>query len=180
MVWSVSNRSSRSIFKRRHCCIVSVVNATDFDIKNIKVKEVNLADYIVLNNRSRVVLGNIRTEHLGKEEKDSLSDIVQKNSDIFYIENEKLSKTLAIKHMIRTLNFSAPIFTKTYRYPKIHDEEVRKQISTLDGIISLSLCSSPLWRSEKKSCLKNAPACFQRLLNALLSGLQVHRFLDKI
>lgn len=69
----------------------------------------------------------IRTQHLNLEEKNKLMPIINKYSDIFYQENTKLSFTSAIKHKIRTIN-NVPIFTKSYRYPYIHKEEVEKQI----------------------------------------------------
>lgn len=138
-------------------CLVSIVNTTDKPccLKNVRIIGENLSEFEFRENRSEIVSGNIRTDHLNKEEKRSLIEIVEKFSDIFSIEDEKLSMTSAVKHRIRTNPGAEPIFTKSYRYPKVHEEEVREQVQKLkkDGIIrdSSSPWSSPLWIVPKKT-----------------------------
>ena len=61
--------------------------------------------------------------------------------------------TNEIKHSIDT-NDSKPVFTKSYRYPQIHKQEVKTQVSKMldQGIIrpSISPWSSPVWVVPKK------------------------------
>lgn len=101
------------------------------------------------------VLENLRIDHL-KEDKEirTLKEILKEYSDTFSLEEDTLTETSAAEHFIRTIN-EVPINTKTYRYPKIHEEEVNRQIQKLlaDGIIqpSVSPWSSPIWIVPKKS-----------------------------
>lgn len=96
----------------------------------------------------------IRTEHLNSEEESLLLSTINKYSGIFYQENDKLSFTSAIKHRIRTIN-NIPIYTKSYRYPYIHRNEVETQIREMlnDNIIrhSNSPYSAPIWIVPKKT-----------------------------
>lgn len=61
--------------------------------------------------------------------------------------------TNEIKHSIDTKD-SKPIYTKSYRYPQIHKQEVKSQVSKMldQGIIrpSISPWSSPVWVVPKK------------------------------
>lgn len=96
----------------------------------------------------------IRTSHLNLEEKQILEKLCQDFEQIFQKENQNLSFTNTIKHSI-DLKVEKPIFTKSYRYPHIHKNEVETQISKMlqDGIIrhSFSPWSSPIWIVPKKS-----------------------------
>jgi len=95
----------------------------------------------------------IRVNHLNKEEKESISKLCKNFEDIFYKENQNLSFTNQIKHSIKTKD-DIPIYTKSYRLPEVHKEEVQKQITKLldQGIIrpSFSPWSSPIWIVPKK------------------------------
>lgn len=90
--------------------------------------------------------------------KPGLLKIIKNYSDIFYQENSKLTFTSAIKHKIRTTN-NVPIFSKSYRYPYIHKEEVKEQIQQMlkDKIIrpSNSPYSAPIWIVPKKTDASN-------------------------
>lgn len=96
----------------------------------------------------------IRTQHLNSEEKNELTKIINKYTGIFYQENSSLSFTSAIKHTIRTTN-DIPIYTKSYRYPYIHKNEVETQIQEmLDNKIirhSSSPYTPPIWIVPKKA-----------------------------
>ena len=95
----------------------------------------------------------LRLEHLNEEEKDLIIEVCLKFADIFYLEGDMLTFTNEIKHEINT-GESKPIYTKSYRYPQIHKQEVKKQISEMldQGIIqnSISPWSSPVWVVPKK------------------------------
>lgn len=106
-----------------------------------------------INNRSVKIWNQIRKEHLSDKEMKSLKEIIGKFSDIFSLDDEDLTVTSVINHHIRTTS-EVPLNAKTYRYPKIHEEEVNSQIQKLlkNGTIrhSISPWSSPLWVVPKK------------------------------
>lgn len=103
--------------------------------------------------RTKDVLSRLRTEHLNNEEKANLMALCSKFADVFYIEGENLTFTNRIKHHIRTTDDN-PVYTKSYRYPFIHRQEVSDQINKMltQGIIrpSESAWSSPIWIVPKK------------------------------
>lgn len=105
-------------------------------------------------SRARDVLSRLRTDHMNAEEKANIEALCSRYSDVFYLEGEQLSFTNKIKHCINTTD-EIPIYTKSYRYPFVHRNEVRDQISKMleQGIIrpSTSAWSSPIWVVPKKS-----------------------------
>lgn len=74
-------------------------------------------------------------------------------ADVFYLEGEPFTFTNQIKHSIRTTD-EIPVYTKSYRYPYVHRQEVQNQISKMlqQGIIhpSQSAWNSPIWVVPKK------------------------------
>lgn len=124
-------------------------------ISPLQTEIVNHHNFNIISetNNNYNVLNEIRNEHLSNFEKMHLSKIIKQYSHLFYNENLNLSFTNAIKHRIRTIN-DVPIFTKSYRYPQIHKEEVQKQIDEMldKGIIrpSSSPYSAPVWIVPKK------------------------------
>lgn len=95
----------------------------------------------------------IRTDHLNVEERKVLLKLCNQFEDIFFKEGQNLTFTNQIKHEIKTKD-NIPIYTKSYRYPQIHKEEVQRQIMQMmdQGIIrpSFSPWSSPIWIVPKK------------------------------
>lgn len=110
-------------------------------------------DYTEVDNIQKENLKNLRLNHLNKEEYLAIRNLCVEYRDIFY--NEKLPLTFnnQIKHHIK-LKDETPIFTKSYRYPQVHKEEVQKQIYSMlqQNIIrpSTSPWSSPVWVVPKK------------------------------
>lgn len=106
-----------------------------------------------LDNNYKANLKNLRLNHCNQEEYDAIRKLCYEYRDIFHSEKNPLTFTNAIKHKIK-LTDETPIFTKTYRYPQIHKEEVNSQISKmLDSNIiqhSDSPWSSPIWIVPKK------------------------------
>lgn len=106
------------------------------------------------SERARDVVTRLRTDHLNDEETANLNLLCSRYSDVFYIEGEPLTFTNKIKHRIRTTD-EQPIYTKSYRYPFVHRQEVRDQIAKMleQGIIqpSDSAWSSPIWVVPKKA-----------------------------
>lgn len=95
----------------------------------------------------------IRTDHLNKEEKESIIQLCKKFKNIFYNEGCNLTFTNAVKHKIRTTDDN-PVYIKSYRYPFHLKEEIQNQIQKLldNKIIqpSISPYSSPVWIVPKK------------------------------
>lgn len=104
-------------------------------------------------NRATEVLSRLRTDHLNPEEKANLEALCSNYADVFYLEGEPLTFTNQIKHSIRTTD-EIPVYTKSYRYPYVHRQEVQDQISKMlqQGIIrpSQSAWNSPIWVVPKK------------------------------
>lgn len=106
--------------------------------------------------RSRVdeVLSRLRTNHLNAEERTNLEVLCAQYADVFYIDGEPLTFTNSMKHRIRTTD-EEPVYTKSYRYPYVHRDEVKQQIGKMleQGIIqpSESAWSSPIWVVPKKA-----------------------------
>ncbi|KAK9687374.1 Integrase zinc binding domain [Popillia japonica] len=103
--------------------------------------------------RSKLLDENLRLTHLNDEEVVSVRDICHEFHDIFHLPNDELTQTTSITHDIPTLD-EKPTHTKSYRYPQVHKDEVRKQVDKMlkQGIIkpSTSPWSSPLWVVPKK------------------------------
>lgn len=104
-------------------------------------------------NRNKEIKNQLRLNHLNDEEKELIENLCLSFEDIFYLEGDQLTFTNQIKHEINTTDEN-PIFTKSYRYPHVHKQEVKTQISKMlgQGIIqpSVSPWSSPVWVVPKK------------------------------
>lgn len=104
-------------------------------------------------DRAKEVLSRLRVDHLNEEEKANITSLCSQYSDVFHIEGEPLTFTNKIKHSIKTTD-EIPIYTKSYRYPFVHRQEVADQITKMleQGIIrpSDSAWSSPIWVVPKK------------------------------
>lgn len=105
-------------------------------------------------NYSHKLEENLRLNHLNPEEKSKLSKLLQKYKSIFFQEGDDLPFTNSIKHEIPVIADKI-IYTKVYRYPEAHKQEVNKQIDEMlkSGIIqkSSSPYNSPLWIVPKKT-----------------------------
>lgn len=105
-------------------------------------------------SRNAILKENLRTEHMNAEERKALVELCLNYSDIFHLPDETLSITDTLRHEIPTVK-NSPIAAKPYRYPKIHEEEVKTQVSNMlkQGIIqtSTSPYSSPVWVVPKKT-----------------------------
>lgn len=106
------------------------------------------------NTTQQIDLSKFRTDHLNNEENYHLTKLIKEYSEIFHQSDEPLSFTNRVKHHIRTTD-ETPIYTKSYRYPQIHQQEVQKQINEMlaQRIIrpSHSPWSSPIWVVPKKA-----------------------------
>lgn len=106
-----------------------------------------------INNTSLDLDNDLRLNHLNPEERVALIKTIKQYKDIFHHNDNKLTFTHEIKHEIKTTD-NIPVHTKSYRYPYIHKDEVKRQINKMldDGIIrpSQSPWSSPIWIVPKK------------------------------
>jgi len=113
----------------------------------------NTNDITAKHNNKCNIKDFIRTDHMNSEERKEILKLCQEFSDIFYKPGDKLTFTSHVKHEIKTTD-EIPIHTKSYRFPHIHKNEVRKQINEMldKGIIrpSSSPWSSPIWIVPKK------------------------------
>lgn len=120
--------------------------------ENLDFCETNFNNYN-FHKPSKLDLSKIRVNHLNEEEQCSILKLCQEFSDIFYKENEPLTFTNRIKHQIKTVD-EQPVYSKSYRYPFVHRQEVEDQIKKmLDSNIirpSNSPWSSPIWVVPKK------------------------------
>lgn len=118
------------------CC----KNQTTIDIFSNEVNSSNLLEFI-------------ETSHLNEEERTMLHKVILHNKNVFYKDGDNLSFTSHIKHEIKTKN-EIPIYSKLYRYPEIHKNEVNKQIEEMLKINiiqpSSSPYNSPIWVVPKK------------------------------
>lgn len=114
-----------------------------FSIFNIEHLEDFNEEKTKLNNIEKLM----RTGHLNQEEKYHIIKLCKEYSDIFHKENEDLTFTNEIKHIINTID-EIPVYTKSYRYPFIHKKEVKKQINKM--LEQKIIRYSPIWIIPKK------------------------------
>lgn len=123
------------------------------DYNDLEVEKFNEINFI--NDDKDISLKNlIRVNHLNNEEKDAILKVIYKNKDRIKLENQPLSCTDVVTHKIIT-DDELPVHCKLYRYPKIHKDEIEKQVQDLlnDQIIrpSFSPWASPVWIVPKKA-----------------------------
>lgn len=127
------------------------VSVEKFDLQDLQTIELNNFNHSLKDTPD--ISNLIRTEHMNDEERQRIISLCTEFSDIFYDENSPLSFTNEIKHRIKTKD-ETPIYTKSYRYPYIHKQEVERQIKKMldQNIIrpSNSPWSSPIWVVPKK------------------------------
>jgi hypothetical protein len=99
------------------------------------------------------IFSKLRLNHLNNEERTAILKLVANNQKVFYKKGDKLKFSSSLKHRIITKD-EIPVYSKTYRYPHVHKQEVRTQVSELldHNIIrhSTSPWSSPVWIVPKK------------------------------
>lgn len=105
------------------------------------------------SNRVKEVKKLLRLEHLNSEERENIDSIITDNADLFQLPDEPLNFVPDFYHKITTTD-DQPVFTRQYRFPPIHKDEITKQVGELvkNNVISPSLSpySSPLWIVPKK------------------------------
>lgn len=134
-----------------HKCVEILNNKFYFE-------EYNYPQYIehvcILQQETLGDIGNsFNMSHLNNEEHQATLRLLTEFEDLFYKEGDMLSCTNEVSHEIVTTN-DRPLYSKIYRYPQIHEEEIKHQIGEMikQKIIreSNSPYNSPLWIVEKK------------------------------
>lgn len=100
-----------------------------------------------INNKFKIC------DNLNEEDSMKIKSLLNSYKDLFYKDGDILTCTKKIKHRIITQN-EIPVYTKSYRYPVVHRQEVDEQIEEMlkQNIISPSTSpyNSPLWIVPKK------------------------------
>lgn len=137
---------------------VSNISEKDIHIKNLTIEELAYEEYreektyIVSSeqsqrkanaNRISLLRNSIQTDHLNTEEKESIQDICDLYSDIFYLEGDRLTSTDAVYHEINTPAAVEPINERPYRLPFRHKLEIDKQIKELEENQIITPSKSP-------------------------------------
>lgn len=145
-------------------CNVAVINNNDFEvtINDPKLIIESLNSYNIYQLQDRYALTTdrlsrlskaIRTDHMNREQLDSILDICKNYHDIFYLSGDTLSFTPTTEHNISTTDEN-PIYIKPYRLPFQQQSEIKAQVDKMltDNIIkeSNSPYNSPLLIVPKK------------------------------
>ena len=85
---------------------------------------------ILHKDRENSIEELLRLDHLNKEEKQNVENLIKKYADRFHIAGEPLRATTVLQHNIPTTD-DQPIFSKQYRFPPVHKEEISRQVNEL-------------------------------------------------
>lgn len=100
------------------------------------------------------VVDRLFRDDMTKDESGRLEILLDRNNDLFFQEGMALSHTHEIQHEIIT-KMNNPVYSKIYRYPQIHEEEINRQMKEMlrQNIIteSNSPYNSPIWIVPKKA-----------------------------
>ena len=92
-------------------------------------------------------------DHLNQAEYEHVERLIINSADRFQIPRETLETTNVLQHSIPTTDDSS-IFSRQYRFPPVHKEEITKQVDELlkNKIIkpSQSPYNTPVWIVPKK------------------------------
>ena len=125
----------------------------DFISQIPKVQDCYHSFNITNKNRENDIKELLRLDHLNKEEKQHVENLIKKYADQFHIPGEPSGATTVLQHNIPTTD-DQPIFSKQYRFPPIHKEEISRQVNELiDSKIikpSQSPYNTPVWIVPKK------------------------------
>lgn len=163
MAWkllNLSNRRFQAILGQNTLRAVgAVINMGDetIEVYGKKTKFKDACPYEEIHHleaiKSPDILNKLDTSHMNKEEENEFRKLSKANKDLFFQEGQQLTNVKEIKHPIITSN-KQPIYSKTYRFPKVHEHEVEKQVKEMlkQGIIkpSKSPYNSPVWIVPKK------------------------------
>lgn len=140
----------------------AIINLSDkyIEIHDTKIKFIDSCPYefeeiyeIEKSPPKEDITKKLIHNEMNEEEIRELKKLVLDNLELFFKEGDRLTHTHEIQHeIITTLN--KPVYAKMYRYPQIHETEIKRQINEMleQGVIkeSNSPYNSPLWIVPKK------------------------------
>jgi len=116
--------------------------------------DINIIRHESKAERVERIRQTLRLDHLNSNELKHVSELIEKNHDLFQLPGEKLGCTTITEHKIVTSD-EQPINTKQYRFPPVHKDEINRQVNDMlkNDIIktSMSPYNSPLWIVPKKA-----------------------------
>lgn len=102
------------------------------------------------------LLEELELNHLSKCEKDQITKICIKYSDIFCLQDDTLTTTNIYNPVAKVKKDSQPIYSEPYRLPHVQKQEVEEQIHKMlqNKIIekATSAWNSPILLVPKKKC----------------------------
>lgn len=135
------------------------VNIEPAIIHNIKINCEPLSNFEIatgsLPSREQTVCEIISSanSHIHKDVKNNFLNLINKYTDVFACENEKLTTNNFYKQELRLFD-TTPVYVRNYKIPHIHKQEIQAQVDKLknDGIIeeSCSNYNSPIILVPKK------------------------------
>lgn len=132
---------------------VTISNKIDktIDLENFNIYTINKEHKSIERQKKiRKLLEN----KVQKQYSEKLLNLCEEYSDIFALEEDKLTVNNFYKQNIR-LSDTTPVYTKNYRLPKMHKEEIDRQVTKLienDLIEASHSCyNSPIMLVPKKS-----------------------------
>jgi len=116
--------------------------------------DINVIRHETKAERVERIRQTLRLDHLNSNELKHVSELIEKNHDLFQLPGEQLGCTTITEHKIVTSD-EQPINTKQYRFPPVHKDEINRQVNDMlkNDIIktSTSPYNSPLWIVPKKA-----------------------------
>ncbi len=107
------------------------------EINNIRTKFVGTCPFNINEvhaletiNTDEELYKKLIREDTNSEEAEHLKTIISKNSDLFFQDGQKLSHSHTIQYEIVTTT-DKPIYSEIYRYPQIHEQEIKRQITEM-------------------------------------------------
>ena len=79
-------------------------------------------------NQENYIKESLRLDHLNKEEKQHVENLIKKYAHRFHIPGEPLGATTGLQNNI-PITDDQPIFSKQYRFPPVHKEEISRQVN---------------------------------------------------
>jgi len=116
--------------------------------------DISIIRYETKAERVEHIRQTLRLDHLNSSELKHVSELIERNHDLFQLPGKKLGCTTIAEHKIVTSD-EQPINTKQYRSPPVHKDEINRQVNDMlkNDIIktSTSPYNSPLWIVPKKA-----------------------------
>ena len=102
----------------------------DFIIQIPKINDCDQSFNISNKNRKNSIKELLRLDHSNQEEKQHVENLIQKYAGRFHMPGESLGAKTVLQHNIPTTD-DQPIFSKQYRFPPVHTEEISRQVNEL-------------------------------------------------